>query len=298
MRKLEITQRLERMSLRNPGKIAILNMPAAYFCDKNCEGCIAKSDEAVAERTERLPVDIMLKIMEFFKREYSIQFITINGRGDPFHPLVKHETLGKIAHANSIGVQSYVFTSGDNLDEKTCILLAEQKVNVMISLFGNDFADVFEDGEAAQGIRQLMLSYKGNQPDGATRLGMNYVVSDNDLANPQRIGQFKRFANREGIFFVANVNFFEQGDKERLKELAAFMSDFGLQHSTFVDGRCQMGAGSSVTVAANGDLYRCPYMLKGSDGNIMRLGPQQVVDIISGYISDRKYVCVLRKTDR
>lgn len=314
--KLEITRKLEKLATPSPGRfrnrlresVAILNLPAPYYCEKGCSGCCNKgSPNALKEKTERLPLPKIKEIMDFFSSNYQTDFITINGRGDPFHPAVAADTMEKIAHAKSRRMQAYIFTSGDNLSEGICRALAESRVNVMISLLGNKFLDadffrgaeyVGADREVAENIRLLLRAYNeapGPAESGTTRLGMNYVVSAWDLKNPEKLRALKAAANENGIFFVCNVDFFGPVDPE-LSKFANENSNFGLSHSTFVDGRCQMGAGSSITIAANGDIYRCPYMLEGSDGKITEMSEERMRAIIYSYLNERKYSCVIRKT--
>jgi len=78
--------------------------------------------------------------------------------------------------------------------------------------------------------------------------------------------------------------------------LAMKYSDFGLRHSTAVDGQCQMGAGSSATVDYNGEMYRCPYKKGKGGGRFTRLSENQIKEILDRYMQDRGYACVLRRT--
>lgn len=315
-KKLEITHKLEQLAKSPSGKfknrlrdsVAVLNLPAPYYCEKGCRGCFTRNNpNVIREGGEKLPIQKIKEIIDFFAENYGTQFITINGRGDPFHPWIAWDTMGKIEHAKSREMQAYVFTSGDNLNEKICRILAESKANVTMSLLGNPFIDAeFFNGkqyrennwEIAENIRRIIREYKkipGPLEQGITRLGMNYVVSGWDLRNPNKLRELKAAANEEGIFFVCNVDFFGPVD-QRISELANENSDFGLVHSTFVDGRCQMGAGSSITVVSNGDIYRCPYLMNGGEGKITEMAPDRIKAIIYSYLNDREYSCILRKT--
>src|SRR3989338_4174868 len=91
---LEITQKLKDMSDKGllDNSIAILNLPARNLCNKRAEKVIGDSGN------------------------YETKFITINGRGDPFHPNIRQETLEKINYAYKNGIKSYIFTAGNNLD--------------------------------------------------------------------------------------------------------------------------------------------------------------------------------------
>ena len=302
VKKLEITQRLESLA-RAPSRkgfsnrlmdgVAILNLPAPYYCERNCPGCITKREENIdRERKERLPLESIKSLIDFFADEYGTQFITINGRGDPFHPEVQTETLEKIMYAKSKGIQSYVFSAGDNLNEDICHMLAEHEVNVMMSLYGNPFAD--EAGENLRNLIRIYNSFPKQPEEGLTRIGMNYVVGPGDLRDKSRLLHARQSAHENGLFFVCNTVFSQKAGEE-LTSLASEHTDFRLPHSTFADGRCQMGAGSSITIAANGEIYRCPYMLDGSDGKISERSEQMLNATISRYLGNREYSCVIRK---
>jgi hypothetical protein len=127
---------------------------------------------------------------------------------------------------------------------------------------------------------------------------MNYVFMPDDLSEQQRLAELKVAANENGISFVCNTSFHQKNETQAraMASLAKKYSDFALPHSTFADGVCQMGAGSSITIAANGDIYRCPYMLKGSGGNIMLLREESLCAVFSRYLGERRYACVIRKT--
>jgi MoaA/NifB/PqqE/SkfB family radical SAM enzyme len=321
-RRLEIVKKLEQISRQPPARmfgrhfsptVAILNLPAPYYCSKNCDGCVMEENENLKkEREDTLPTLEIIGWLMAFTKKFGTEFITINGRGDPFHPSVVYDTLGKINYAYLRGIQSYVFTAGQNLDEQICKMLANHKVNVMMSLMGNPFIDVgffhgrrYKDRkqcETADNLWRLIKAFRKSywQPDeGLTRLGMNYVVSEKDLANPKRLEDLRRAANRNGIFFICNVDFHPDPELgAELRHFALENSDFSMPHSTSVDGACQMGAGSSLTIAANGDIYRCPYMLEGSDGNITQMSLEELAGIIARYQIDRRYSCFLRKTER
>jgi len=320
MKKLEITKKLERMA-KKPTRfgslledsVAILNLPAIFRCQKGCTGCVMKGNSNIdMERKHRAPLWIILKTIARFRENFGTEIITVNGRGDPLHPSLVDETLEKIAFANSREVGSYIFTAGENLDDELCRMLAWQEANVMISLFGNSFVDAdFFNGKEYRGkertiarnIRNLIEAFRRSTKkpeEGLTRIGMNYVVSEKDVPDQRRLRALRSAANENNIFFVCNVNFREETDpklREKIREIAKQNSDFGLEHSTYVDGVCQMGAGSSITIAPDGEIYRCPYMLDGSDGNITTITLERLQRILSGYIRDRRYSCVLRKTE-
>ena len=191
--------------------------------------------------------------------------------------------MEKIRYAHEQhGIQAYVFTAGNNLDEITCQTLVNSEANIMISLFGNWFidADFFSgkeyptapkplqnQAEIAGNLRRLIRTYREhqNQPEEeTTRIGMNYVVSWRDLSDGgAKVRALKQEANDNGIFFVVNTNFQKHPDDETqrlFEQFAHEYSDFHLRHSTAVNGQCQMGAGSSATIDFDGMLLRCPYM--------------------------------------
>jgi len=320
MKKLEITKKLERMAKKQTrfgslleDSVAILNLPAIFRCQRKCGSCVMQGNPKIeSEKKARVPLWIILKTISSFHESFGTKFITVNGRGDPLHPSLVDETIEKIAFANSREVGSYIFTAGENLDDELCRMLAWQEANVMISLFGNSFVDAdFFDGKEYQGkertiagnIRNLIEAFRRSTKkpeEGLTRIGMNYVVSEKDVPDQRRLRALRSAANENNIFFVCNVNFREETDpklREKIREIAKQNSDFGLEHSTYVDGVCQMGAGSSITIAPDGEIYRCPYMLDGSDGNITTITLERLQRILSGYIRDRRYSCVLRKTE-
>jgi hypothetical protein len=191
----------------------------------------------------------------------------------------------------------------------------------MISLFGNRFidADFFagkkylsapkplqNQAEIAANLRRLIEIYsvQPHQPEkGATRIGMNYVVSQDDLNDcGAKLAELKQSANNAGVFFVCNTNFEKHRDEDiqnLLEQMANQYSDFYLRHSTAVNGQCQMGAGSSATVDYDGTLLRCPYMDNSDgDGIFQNLLPQQVVEILKIYMNDRQYSCIMRKHEK
>ncbi|MBD3210934.1 hypothetical protein GF318_06160 [Candidatus Micrarchaeota archaeon] len=320
-RKLEITRKLEFMAVSSHPKklgnllensVAILNLPASFHCDKGCPGCVMQKDDAILkEREGALPRWKIFSLISEFSEKFGTKFITINGRGGPLHPMVKGETLEKIQYAEARGISSYLFTSGDYLEPETCELLAALGSNVMISLLGNGFLDKdFFSGREYQGtpktiagnVRMLISAFRDsrNQPEeGLTRLGMNYVVSRRDLKKPARLRELKKAANDNGIFFVCNVDFepdLNPFRRARLLRLAKECSDFNLSHSTSVKGICQMGAGSSLTIAPDGSIYHCPYMYEGSDGNITTVSEEQLLRIAARYITQEQYACIKRKT--
>jgi len=310
MYKLEILQKLENLNdkLFDSSRIVILNLPAINYCEKRaemtklpngqleqaCRGCVT---QGIISK-ERLSIVEVKEIIDFFAKNYRIVFITINGRGNPFHPDIKDETIAKIKYATSKGIQSYIFTAGNNLDKETCKILAENKVNIMISLFGNQFidADFFKGKkydlpemkhlqnkkELSENIRNLIKIYKDKSvliSNGFTRIGMNYVISEKDLMDEgDKIKLLKKEANKNGIFFICNTNFVPHPNLEiqkKLEKLSKEYSDFHLNHSTSVKGQCQMGSGSSATVDYNGELYRCPYMNGQGDGKFQNLSKKR-----------------------
>ncbi len=331
-RKLEITQKLEELAVAGvlDNSIAILNLPAANLCEKRaervsvggrswqaCYGCVSQGIPS----GDALDIDEIKGIIDFFAEQYGTKFITINGRGDPFHPQLRSDTLEKVRYAQDRwGIQSYVFTAGNNLDERTCETLSDHRANVMMSLFGNRFIDAeFFSGKVYQpsakplqdqlriatNFRQLISTYaaNSNQPaEGTTRLGMNYVVSRSDL-RPTKLRKLKHAANANGIFFVSNMPFQPiplHHTQHALECLASHYSDFELRHSTEVNGQCQMGAGSSATVDFDGTLLRCPYMDSSQgDGKFRDLiFSGMIQNVLRRYIADRSFPCVMRKHQR
>lgn len=330
--KLEITKKLEDMAKDGilDSRIAILNMPAANYCEKrsetvyvdgrlrqSCLGCVTQGIGSLG----RLSLGRIKEIIDYFVEEYGTRFITINGRGDPFHPALKEETLEKIDYAaRRHDVQAYVFTAGDNLDEKTCGLLAASGTNVLISLFGNAFIDagffagkdypsssrpIQDRARIAGNLRRLIRVYRDandKSEDWTTRLGMNYVVSERDLADKTRLVDLKRAANDNRLFFVCNTNFKPHPDADTqrlLEQMAEGYSDFHFRHSTPVNGQCQMGAGSSATIDYDGMLLRCPYMDNSDgDGRFQDLSVDELKTVLERYMLDRSYPCVMRKHQR
>ncbi|HLD98291.1 MAG TPA: hypothetical protein VI815_03115 [Candidatus Nanoarchaeia archaeon] len=329
-RKLEITHKLESLAEEGilDNIVAILNLPSANYCEKraervvvgkelqqSCFGCITQG----IKPEKYLDIMQIKEVIDFFAINYGTRFISINGRGDPFNPRLKADNLEKITYAKQkYGIQAYVFTAGGNLDKETCDLLAVNETNMMISLFGNRFIDVnFFSGKEYQtspkplqnqakiveNLRRLIESYKqnSNQPEeGTTRVGMNYVVTEEDLAdNGTKISTLKKSANDHSIFFVVNTRFQKHPNKDTQKAFEQFAneySDFHLRHSTAVNGQCQMGAGSSATIDVDGTLLRCPYMeIKEGDGKFQDLSQQGLHEVIGKYQKDRLYPCVMRK---
>lgn len=329
-RKLEITKKLEDLAKEGAldSGVAILNLPGANHCEKraericvegrlqqSCLGCVTQEIES----KDSLGIDDIKNVIDFFAEHYGTRFITINGRGDPFNPRLKEDTLEKIHYATErYGIQAYVFTAGNNLDERTCQLLADYETNVMISLFGNGFIDagfftareyptalkpLQNQAEIAGNLRRLIRTYRehASQPeDGTTRIGMNYVVSERDLADGwEKVRALKEAANGNGLFFVCNTNFQRHPDDQMqrlFEQMANKHSDFNLRHSTAVNGHCQMGAGSSATVDYDGMMLRCPYMdSKEGNGRFQDLSAEELHKVLSGYMQDSSYPCVMRK---
>ncbi len=329
-RKLEITKKLEHLARKGvlDSSVAILNLPSTNYCEKraervyvdgklqqSCFGCVTQG----IKTRDRLEMEDIKKIIDFFGEHYATRFITLNGRGDPFDPRLKEENLGKIRYAQERwGIQAYAFTAGNNLDEETCNELADNAVNIMISLFGNQFidADFFagkpypsppkpmqNQAEIATNLRRLIHTYQQhpNQPkEGTTRIGMNYVISERDLRDSgNKVNALKEGANENGIYFVCNTNFLKHPNaqtQEMLEQMANKHSDFNLRHSTVVNGQCQMGAGSSATVDFDGTLLRCPYMNNQTEGNgrFNLLSVEEAREVIGRYMKDRSYPCVMR----
>ena len=323
--KLEITKKLEDLGvhLYRNDFVAVLNMPTANKCEKRaeqveingrtqqaCRNCVTQGIPS----GRRLSLQQSVKIIDYFAGNYGTRFLTVNGRGDPFHPELKAETLGKIKHAKGRGVQSYVFTAGNNLDEPTCDFLACNEVNVMISLYGNKFIgpEFFEgvvypqstgrlqnQAKIAGNLRRLIGTYNSRKPEQGTRIGMNYVVLEEDLRDVERIRALQEAENNNRVFFVCNTPLKPHPNpavQEQLRYLAREFSDFHISHSTGVNGQCQMGAGSSVTIDYDGTFYRCPYMSGRGDGNFLTLAELERRAVVKSYLSDRGWVCVMRGT--
>lgn len=326
--KLEITKKLEDLAAQGilDSSIAILNLPTLNLCEKRaerielrgrlvqpCDGCVTQK----VKLGKRMSQDQVKEIIDHFVVSYGTRFITINGRGDPFHPKLKEETLGKIVYAHDAhGMQSYIFTAGQNLDEEVCSILARYGANTIVSLFGNPFIDVdfFEGREypiskpplqnqalIAGNLRRLIDAYRDseNQPEeGTTRVGMSYVVSERDLDDDcAKIKRLKQAANANGIFFNVNTNFNPHPNIEiqrRLKKESREYTDFHLAFTTTVDGYCQMGAGSGATVDHDGTLLRCPYMNNSQGDSNFFTEPEACVEILQRYMRERTYPCVLR----
>ena len=262
------------------------------------------------------------QIIRDFAENHGTCVITINGRGDPFHPVLKAMTLDKIRFAASLGIRSYVFTAGQNLDSETCRTLAGCGTNVMISLFGNPFIDAgFFNGreyagaelsfqneaEIARNLRTLIETYRTlseSAPsliEGTTRIGMNYVVSERDIADGgMRLRALKEAAEANGVFFICNTEFHLDPNSDKynqLKVLARENSTLNLEHSTADErGQCMMGAGAAVTIDYDGKMFRCPYMNGKGDGNFLKMSDAEREEVISAYLRDVGYACALRKT--
>ena len=128
---------------------------------------------------------------------------------------------------------------------------------------------------------------------------MNYVVTESDLGDQgAKVRALKHSANEHGIYFVCNVPFererYDPVIWMRLKTMAEQYSDFGKSHSTTVDGQCQMGAGSGVTVDFNGALLRCPYMpTSEGKGKFLDLTPAERDQRIAEFREETR-ACVMR----
>lgn len=307
--------------------ITMLNLPDINLCEKrseviempdrsqkqSCFGCITQG----IGLKDRMTLDDVRLVIDYFAENHGTKILTIPGRGDPLHPLVKDYTFEKIKHAKTRGLVTYIFNASNNLDPYTCELLSNEGVNVIMSLFGNPFidADFFAEKQyptsegrlqnqaaVAENFRRLVQTYRqsSNQPvRGTSRLGMNYTVSEADLKDDTKLRNLKNAANEVGLFFVCNTNFHPNHDlntRKLLRELAKTYSNFGIEHSTGVYGQCQMGAGSSATVDYNGTLFRCPYMKGLGDGSFTELPEEDRKLVLDSYQADRKYICVMRGT--
>ncbi len=330
MKKLAITRGLEvahENGDMRTGRVLVLNLPAPFYCTRGCRECISKSQPGISnEKQAPLAPETIRKAIDLFATGYGTRYITINGRGDPFHPQIREETLRKIGHASDrYGIQSYVFTAGDGLDPELCEFLNDRKANVMISLLGNPgLVDprFFQGaghtgfkGIIAENIRRLIETYRTSDrgvDTEITRLGMNYVVFPDDLAESRRalLLEFKMAAEGAGVYLGANLPFdlvrFQPDTVRELRGLAVELSSGGIVHSTVVNGVCQMGAGSSLTMAANGDVYRCPY--QGGGPGQESLGTIRACSSL-GEMDDRvfkilekinaagqQFACVMRRT--
>ena len=339
--KLEIQKKLEELAEQDEldgrfniglnDRLVVLNLPAMFACKKKCGGCYFL--EHKPKPWKRLDLDQIREIINHFHKTDGIKFITINGRGDPFHDTgnpyhyaglqikdnkvivgIKEETMLKITYASSLGIGSYVFTAGDNLGDLSCSVLVNSGANVMISLFGNEFIDAdFFSGKQykrkqkviANNLRRLITTYNGSAevlPEGITRLGMNYVVGEKDLTEKgiTRLAEFKQAANENKIYFHCNTNFALHPGPEiqkELEQLADQYSNFGMRHSLAVRGPCRMGAASTVTVDYDGTLYQCPYMTNGGQGNFFEKLANGTLDgVLKEFIRKKEYVCMLRGT--
>lgn len=325
---IEITAHLNEEKDTLDQRIAILNMPTANFCRKRgemveiggrleqaCLGCVTQELKSLS----RISIEEIKRIIDYFAKNYGTKFITVNGRGDPFEPRLRAETLEKVRYAaERWRIKAYVFTAGNELDLETCRTLVRYDANVMISLFGNRFidADFFagkkyahsvrllqDQAEITKRLRMLIQAYKEspNQPkEETTRIGMNYVVTESDLIDSgAKVKALKEAANRERIFFICNTHFKQDSNLEiqkRLERIAREYSDFHLRHSTAVGDQCQMGAGSSATIDYDGTLLRCPYLDNSQgQGKIKELSEEQRRKVLSGYMADRAFPCVMRK---
>lgn len=329
MKKLEITKKLEDMGdrLYRDDFVAILNMPAANFCGKraelivmpdgklrqSCEGCVTQT----IGNKDRLSMDQIREVIDYFSQEWGTKFLTVNGRGEVFYPVLREETAGKIRYAGSRGMQSYIFTPGNDLDAGTIRFLADNETIVMISLYGNPFIDAdFFTGKqypSAEGrlqnqariagnIRRLIDTYRESpkQPEeGATRIGMNYVVSEMDIQNPARLSELKEAAEMDGIYFQCNTPFQDNYDpqvQQKLKNLTDEYSTLHNPHTTVVNGQCQMGAKSGVTIDYNGNFFECPYMDGRGDGNFFGMTDSGRREVVRKYLHQTEFECTKRRT--
>jgi hypothetical protein len=218
--------------------------------------------------------------------------------------------MHKISCASELGIQALLFTSGDHVDPELAASLARHRSNLVVSLFGNPFvdADFLADHTvhpafsepAARGLYYLMSAYALEPESESTRIAFNYVVSESDLRDPTRLAALKVAIESHGFCLVCNTDFFPEKYHAdvwaALGRLAIEYSTLGNPHTTVVDGVCQMGAGSSFTIAANGDIYRCPYLVGNPDGNITVISPEELDGLISKYKLHREFACVFRRT--
>src|SRR3989338_1989630 len=357
---LEITKDLEELAERldDPGFVAILNLPDVNLCDKRaefvqrdgvleqaCMGCVSQ----FIKIRSMISTEQVHEAIDYFAENYGTRWISVNGRGDPFHPFLVDRTLDKVTYTASKGIGSYVFYPGTDVGQDVYQTLADNGANVMISLLGNDFIEgdfcegreyrtpveelngllresanpeklerllkkglVQDKTQIARSIRELIRTYREhpNQPeDGTTRLGMNYVVSEKDLADSGRkISYLKEMANRNGIAFFCNNDFESHQDTETQRRLVETARRFS-SHSTSVRGQCQMGAGSSVVVDHNGGMPRCPYQSEEGNPSFFKVPGttdtdpmyRQLLDnqrrrIIYNHLTNRGYSCVVRGT--
>ncbi|MBI2572331.1 hypothetical protein HYV86_00565 [Candidatus Woesearchaeota archaeon] len=324
----------------------ILNLPDVNVCEKRsqyvfendkkvqaCRGCVT-SPFAGDDRI--LSLDQSIMILDFAKEHFDIGWITINGYGDPLSGAVmpdgntiKQRTIAKIQHAARLGVRSYVFNAGDNLDPQTADIFVENGVNVMWSLFGNKFvdADFFGGREydeplqlrgtaqqqnparIAANLRDFIstMNRKAHSPkDGITRLGMNYVFTEHDRENPQRVERLSQAAQEHGIAFMCNTPFgttdiiLKQAAKQyvpnqRSHSTSVYVPSLGME-------QCQMGAGAVITVGAYGNIGQCPYVAPHQDlqqnGNIVLKNGGinlQLLENITRHLN-REYLCLPRGT--
>jgi MoaA/NifB/PqqE/SkfB family radical SAM enzyme len=324
---LRITRELEQLAEEGTldERIAMLNLPGPNLCGKrlewrvdddgelrqSCEGCVT---QPLGNRAHWLDDETVRGLIDRFAARYETRWVTVTGWGDPFHPVVKPQTLLKVAFAHERGLGSYLFTAGDNLDQATCDFLARTKTDVMLSLYGNPFLDarffegktayssgrgrIQDEARIAHSFRRLIASLRQEPlPAGLTRVGMNYVLTKRDLRDQSRVQELKAAANEHGVYFVANLDFKQNPDEkvqERLVSLAQSVNG-SRAHSTMVHGHCRMGVGS-VTVAYDGTLYACPYLSGEGDGNINLLDEAGLDWIVRGYMADRRFACAYRKT--
>ena len=135
-------------------------------------------------------------------------------------------------------------------------------------------------------------------PKGITRVCMNYVISDKDIKDKaKKLSKLKIAANKNGISLIVNTNFKRSSDKNKQKHIEAIAkkySDFNLKHTTDVNGICQMGAGSSITVDYDGTILRCPYMdNKDGVGNFLDLREEDIKKRVKEFFKNKKS-CVMR----
>ena len=338
--KLEITMELEKLALTEDldDRIAVLNMPVGPLCGKmsekviergterySCEDCIARVllQAKGLSLGEGMSEEQAEEIIDFFAEHHGTRIITVNGRGDPFHPNYRRGTLAKIRHAAKRGMQSYVFTAGNALDDEIIEQLALHKVNVMISEYGNkvtaegkSFLDAdffsgrayssstgrfFDANSVATNLRQLIARYQqmNDTPLGATRLGMNYVVTEEDIIDSgMKLSLLKEEADRNRIFLICNTPFDKNQDESKqnvLERMAHKYSSFHLQHSTLVDGYCRMGVGA-ITVEHDGTVLDCPYKnVSDGEGNFFELLKSgRIYDVVDRFRDSRVAPCVLR----
>ncbi|MFC1753159.1 hypothetical protein ACFL96_07160 [Thermoproteota archaeon] len=309
--RLEIVNEIEKLDDLDD-IIAILNLPDARLCAHGCPECITSDFDADFDK--RISIDRFKEVIDFFHENYDIKWITRHGYGDVFHRKLAEMTLDVINYSSSKGIKSFIFTAGDNLYENVCNSLAENQVNIMISLLGNPWfdAEFFNRKQPngkqtviADNIRRLIMKYQENgvlNPEkGKTRIGLNYVGSEDDVNDETRLKELKIAANDNGLYFLCNTNFNTHPNpkiQEKIVGLSRKYADFNHPHSILIRGQCRMGARSAATVNYKGTMYNCPYLDDKGDGNFFDMTDTERKTIIEGYKNDTETQCGLRGTKK